>query len=286
MNTAIVLEKLPVYTAGGKPSPDTIRAYRRTGMFFINWLIQHGKDPDTANDQDAHEYVAELYATGLQRDSVNQRIAGARAFFTTADAIGEFSGKNPFTNIHGRLSNPEDATTHYFTNEEVKKIFNTCQTDRERALILVMAIEGLRTIEVTRLEIQDYDKKNGRLRVHGKGDHDAWIYPCELTQTTLLQYIGSRSRGSVFINDIDGSPLSRQGVKYIVNGILRRAGMKKRGVSCHALRHSCGTNLYAATKDIRLVQETLRHQSPQVTARYAHVTNRKNATSIIADSLI
>lgn len=285
MNIQRILEKLPVFVANGKPSQDTIRAYKRTSMYFINWLIQHGITPEKATENDAREYVSELYQLGMKRDNVNQRISGARAFYATAIALSEYAGENPLLNIHGRISSDE-TVPHFFSNEEVKKIFDECETDRERALILVMAIEGLRTIEVTRMEVRDYDRKTGRIRIHGKGDRDAWIYPSDATQTVLTRYIGSRTAGSVFVNDIDGSPLTRQGVKYIVNGILKRAGFKKRGVSCHALRHSCGTNLYAATKDIRLVQETLRHQSPQVTTKYTHVTNRKNATAVIAEGIL
>jgi len=61
---------------------------------------------------------------------------------------------------------------------------------------------------------------------------------------------------------------------------LECAGVKYPGHSCHTLRHSCGTNLYRSTKDIRLVQKTLRHASPDMTARYAHVSDsaEKRAT--------
>lgn len=60
------------------------------------------------------------------------------------------------------------------------------------------------------------------------------------------------------------------------------------GLSCHVFRHSCGTNLYAETKDLRLVQDTLRHRDPKVTARYAHLTGRleHRSTSVIAKSML
>ena len=67
----------------------------------------------------------------------------------------------------------------------------------------------------------------------------------------------------------------------VMNEALKLAGLKKAGASCHVLRHSCGTNLYANTKDLRLVQETLRQRNPAIAARYAHVqdrlTNRRTA---------
>lgn len=281
MNIDHVIYKMPVHTANGDASPDTIKAYVRAARFLINWTKTHSKNIETFTGEDAREYVYDMYQQGSKRDTVNQRIAGARAFYRTAIAIGEFTADNPFNAIKGKLSDPDAAQTKYYTPEEVQKIYDTCQTDRDRAIILLMAVEGLRTIEVVRLKVQHVDFKNARILVHGKGNHNDFIYPSDKTLSTLNVVIGTATAGEVFRNELDGSPITRDGVRYIVNSILRRAGLKKNGNSCHALRHSCGTNLYAATKDIRLVQETLRHQSPQVTARYSHVVNRRNATSVI-----
>lgn len=281
MNIDHVIYKMPVHTANGDASPDTIKAYVRAARFLINWTKTHNKQIETFTGEDARDYVYDMYQQGSKRDTVNQRIAGARAFYRTAIAISEFTADNPFNAIKGKLSDPDAAQTKYFTPEEVQKIYDTCQTDRDRAIILLMAVEGLRTIEVVRLKVQHVDFKNARILVHGKGNHNDFIYPSDKTLSALNVVIGTATAGEVFRNELDGSPLTRDGIRYIVNSILRRAGLKKNGNSCHALRHSCGTNLYAATKDIRLVQETLRHQSPEVTARYSHVVNRRNATSVI-----
>lgn len=281
MNIDHVIYKMPVYTANGDASPDTIKAYVRAARFLVNWTKTHNKEIATLTGEDARDYVYDMYQQGSKRDTVNQRIAGARAFYRTAIATGEFTADNPFNAIKGKLSDPDAAQTKYFTPDEVQKIYDACQTDRDRAIILLMAVEGLRTIEITRLKVQHVDFKNARILVHGKGNHNDFIYPADKTLSTLNAVIGTATAGEVFRNELDGSPLTRDGVRYIVNSILRRVGLKKNGNSCHALRHSCGTNLYAATKDIRLVQETLRHQSPEVTARYSHVVNRRNATSVI-----
>ena len=81
-----------------------------------------------------------------------------------------------------------------------------------------------------------------------------------------------------------GKRITRSGLRKIVNTALEWAGVKYPGHACHALRHSCGTNLYHETKDIRVVQETLRHKSPVMTARYSHVDERmvKRPTKNIA----
>ena len=43
------------------------------------------------------------------------------------------------------------------------------------------------------------------------------------------------------------------------------------GRGFHALRHSCGTRLYEATKDLLVVQRHLRHSSARTTELYAHL---------------
>ena len=68
--------------------------------------------------------------------------------------------------------------------------------------------------------------------------------------------------------------VSRNGVRFVMNQALTACNLKHPGYSCHILRHSCGTNLYAQTKDLRMVQETLRQRDPKVTARYAHLNQR------------
>ena len=68
--------------------------------------------------------------------------------------------------------------------------------------------------------------------------------------------------------------ITRVGIRYVINKALTDAGLKQPGYACHLFRHSCGTNLYQETKDLRVVQETLRQRSPKVTAKYAHVHDR------------
>lgn len=43
------------------------------------------------------------------------------------------------------------------------------------------------------------------------------------------------------------------------------------GWTCHTLRHRCATNAYAATRDLRAVQELLGHAKPETTALYTQI---------------
>ena len=68
--------------------------------------------------------------------------------------------------------------------------------------------------------------------------------------------------------------MDRRGIRYNVDKWLTRAGLKKEGISCHMLRHTCGTLLYKDTKDLQIVKQVLRHSNVNITSKYAHIYNK------------
>ena len=113
------------------------------------------------------------------------------------------------------------------------------------------------------------------------------IYPCDETFAVLEEYLKAIPTDRTIKKDGVLTPLilsssnrnlmgriSRNGIRSIMNKTLNACNLKNPGCTCHIFRHSCGTNLYQETKDLRLVQEVLRHRDPKITARYAHVADR------------
>jgi integrase/recombinase XerC len=79
----------------------------------------------------------------------------------------------------------------------------------------------------------------------------------------LISRGGGRSRTQA------GARLSRRAVQSAFASWQKRLGFD-RHCNFHALRHTFVTNLWRATRDLRLVQMAARHSSPSVTAIYAH----------------
>jgi len=66
--------------------------------------------------------------------------------------------------------------------------------------------------------------------------------------------------------------ITGQRIWKIVKAVGARAGLS--AVHPHALRHACGAELLRRTKNLRVVQEQLRHVDVQSTAGYTRLTQQ------------
>lgn len=184
----------------------------------------------------------------------------------------------------------------------VMKSDNSLKSLRDRILVSLMALQGLRTVELARANLGNIRGKNGSkcfLTVEGKGKIRAVPLRSDLAEL-MWKYLEAREIGgenltptsSLFIslsNRFYGRRLSRRGIRYIVDGYLKNAELKllrntfalkskeidvELSRSCHSLRHTAGTLGLAGGASLRQVQELLGHSDPKTTAIYAHVLER------------
>lgn len=291
------------YTSKGRPSPITMKEYGYAIDAFLLWCNENLHDPMVFTDYQIRLYLDFLRGNGLSEVTIAQKIAALKAFYNTAVKMN-FIPNNPANDVGAAVTVRSDNLFHYYSTEELEEIMNALDKIadgndllivRNRLILYLMGVEGMRNIEVQRANWQDIDWDNGVIMVRGKGTVGRIdpIYPCSDTMELLYKYreaadlIPIKKTGALtpLIISVSGKNkygrISGNGLRFIMNEALKLAGLKKAGASCHVLRHSCGTNLYANTKDLRLVQETLRQRNPAIAARYAHVqdrlTNRRTA---------
>lgn len=281
---------LPLFIAGGSPSSDTLRHYQTEIHNFNLWCEQQNLQPADVTELDARQYIHFLTSKNYSPASIKIKSAAIKNYYKIAVQL-QIVNHNPFDNLKTKTPTYDDTDFDFLSLDELKTLCQTAQNQpepyqsRNLAIIMLMATEGLRTVEIHRLSDEDINFKRSTIFVHGKG-HNDFIYPCQDTMSVLDKYISQRtaptkdSNGTPtfisFTQKFYGQRISRNGIRSIVNQLLINAELKTSGNSCHMLRHSCGTNLYAETKDLRLVQETLRQRTPEMAARYAHVNTRLN----------
>lgn len=170
---------------------------------------------------------------------------------------------------------------------------NTTTTGiRARAILALMAINGLRISEVCKLKVRDLrlGSNHPYLRViegKGKKDRRAWLSP--KTAELLDYWLEMRPKGtqnlwpalrpspSAFGGKKDtkkGQPIGARTVYGMVRRYAEKAGISWQ-IHPHTLRHTTATLALDAGMTVREVQEMMGHADGATTLGYTHVTGRQ-----------
>ena len=142
-------------------------------------------------------------------------------------------------------------------------------------MLYLLLQHGYRASELCRTKRDDFDGRRARLwvrRLKGSLSTDQPITGNALR--ALKTYLQSRNDHLpwLFVSE-RGTPLTRQGLYYLITVIGQRAGLKH--VHPHMLRHSCGHALADKGADARLIQDYLGHRDLRHTARYTRTAVKR-----------
>lgn len=283
------MDVLKNYIAGGNPSEDTLENYVSRIQDFLDWCHNNKIHPMHVHEQHVILYRSHLIEQKQKAGTINNKLTAIRKFYHIAQKFA-LVADNPVEDVKApRDPDADTGALQYLTAGQVEYILRSIAVEDEKSLrdlviIFLMALEGLRTVEIHRMSVDHIDLEKNAIKVIGKG-HNDYIYPRDDTFALLSKYLRMKETAPladamgvpVFTstsNNKTGCRISRRNIRSAVDGILAAAGFKMPGKSCHVLRHSCATMLYAETKDLKVVQETLRHKSTQMASRYAHLQNR------------
>jgi len=292
----LIGEWLGLDVANGDACADTLKTYRCHFSGWLAWCDQNSVAPGQATIDDVKLWRQDLVAIGSKSSTIALKLTTVRRFYQAAVDRGMLSA-NPVAAVRPpRERRAVKDKIKYLTAGEAELLFRAVPNEqrlkplRDRAMIALMALEGLRRVEIMRANVEDIEPMQDggiRLLVHGKGK-EGYVYPREDTAEAIETFLCARGRAE---QDTLGVPLftrllkggivakriTRSGINRIIDSYLVSAGVKRSGVSCHALRHTCGTLLYQATRDVRAVQETLRQSNINTAAIYAGIVDRGKA---------
>jgi len=300
---------LRVDVANGDASQDTLRNYRNEVALWTAWCSQQDVDPATATATHLKQYRAALLEHHYAPISIRWKLSIIRRFYEAARNAG-LRADNPAAGVRSPRVRQAAEDFKYLCDDELARFFSVIpnpdeavgedQVRRLRSLLLIsmMALQGLRTIEVHRANVEDLTEKgeNLILLVRGKTrDRIAYLRPD--TAKRMKEFLALRgkvepdSSGTPLFAAVGdrggGARLSRRHIRQQTDKYLRLAGLKRPGISNHALRHTAATLGYLHTGDLRAVQDFLGHVDPRQTSRYAHVVDmaKKNPARFIQAKL-
>jgi site-specific recombinase XerD len=166
--------------------------------------------------------------------------------------------------------------------EQVRHLIAASEGDRptairDRALLMLLAIYGLRAGEVVRLRLEDFDWERELLAVSRPKTQLAQTYPlCRPVGDAVLRYLHEvRPRSvcrEVFLTlRAPVQPLHRSALTSLVSRRLHVLGVTLPHYGPHSLRHACATHLLEQGLSLKAIGDHLGHQHPDSTRIYAKV---------------
>jgi site-specific recombinase XerD len=165
---------------------------------------------------------------------------------------------------------------------EVQQLLAQTLTDRprdirDRAILMLFAIDGLRSGEVSALRFDQLDWAHEQITIVRPKQHCSQVYP--LTQdmgTALIRYLrGVRprcERREVFLTlRAPWRPLSAGAMHHLTRTRLAQVGDEGQHEGPHTLRPACAAPLVASNLSLKEIGDPLGHRSPYATRTYAKV---------------
>ena len=274
-------------------SKNSIESYVRDVNKLVYFLEMNDNKVSVKkiNTSDLTGFIRWIAEIGMSASSQSRIISGIKAFFRYL-ILENIISNDPSSLIEGPkkgLKIPETLSI-----EEIDQIINAIdlshpQGQRNKAIIETLYGCGLRVSELINLKMSNWYKKDGFIKVIGKGDKERLIPIGNITAKVLNIYVNevrchlSIQKGQedyIFLSK-RGKYLSRVSIFNIVKELAEKAQIKK-NISPHTFRHSFATELIERGANLRAVQEMLGHESITTTQLYTHINKEFLRQSIIS----
>ncbi|MFC5532545.1 tyrosine-type recombinase/integrase [Cohnella yongneupensis] len=252
---------------------------RQTMRTYISHLERFYRFYETCREVPVHDlllvYSNKLVGEGRSHAYVNQAISAIK--FHLEKVCGLLEGN--FSYIRPKK---QHKLPNVLSVGDVKRLLDSVQNLKHRAILLLTYSSGLRVSEVVKLQLRDLDQERRTLHVRqGKGRKDRLTVLSEHAFAAVQLYVSRyKPERWLFPGQHDGRSITERSVQKIFEKALVDAKIVK-DVSLHSLRHSFATHLLEGGIDIRYIQELLGHRNVQTTEIYTHVAvkNIKNIKS-------
>ena len=268
-------------------SANSLSAYERTWRAFLAWAAAASFDPRSLpfpNALEAYRFLGD----GKGPASLKQ-IRAALSF-----AYRHWNLKNPFAKIDPPIQ--KEPQICYLLLADIRRLLSYLKAHQQgygSALAFQLANALFQTacrfdelIQLTWTDCQAVGKEIVALRIKGKGSVFQDVPVTGALSAALLEWKdiqesfkarrirfpgGIAFAGSQFVfAGYSGAPFSNRAFNLRLRAACRALGVGE--ITAHGLRHSAATILLNYVgKDLREIQELLRHKNIRTTVRYTHV---------------
>jgi integrase/recombinase XerD len=262
-------------------SESTIRLYHRHVKRFLRWYELLGRPLSRIHVNDVDAYLSVGSEEGWQRLTIRSVVDALRAFLRFA-AEREWCQPHVAAAIRGPRIYALEKLPSGPTWAAVERLFagldpNRPRDVRDRPILMLFAIYGMRTSEVAQLRLDDIDWESDQLHVRRAKRHQPQVYPLlPSVGKAIAQYLQTVRHASphrqVFLTLVSPyAPLSLGGLYSLVSRKLMASDVHCAHHGPHALRHACAARLVSEGFPLKEIGDHLGHRSTAVTRIYAKV---------------
>lgn len=252
---------------------------------FFTWLAAQNCSLGDVRPENVAAYFVQNKCKDWKRATVAAYAESLRMFFRFAEEQGWCDAGIASTiqrpRIYSLSGLPQGPTW-----ETVQQIIasvdgNRPSCIRDRAIILLLAVYGLRIGEVVNLTLDDLDWQHDRIWIKRLKRRLPQEYPLlSEVGNAILRYLREvrprcASRNVFLRLQMPYRPLCARGLNLSIALRMRALGPNPLCRGPHSLRHSCASHLLAQGFSIKEIGSHLGHESARATQIYAKVDERR-----------
>lgn len=248
---------------------------------FLRWLGLQGIGLAELQLEQVDAFLALKHTQGWCRVSMATAVNALRSFFRYAGEKG-WCAPVLAVGVEGPRLFSQESLPVGPKWEDVQRLIASADTDipkdiRDRAILLLLAVYGLRSGEVVGLTLDDVDWEHDILHVSRPKQRRKQEYPLAVeVGEAILRYLERvrpriASRSLFLTTKAPFRSLAPTSMYHVVSTRLQALNISCRKRGPHSLRHACATHLVAEGLSLKQIGDHLGHRSPYATRTYAKV---------------
>ena len=266
-------------------SPSTVETYTLSIKAFCHFAKYHLHiNPINVNGPLLLKWILYLKNTGIGHSRIENHHYALKSFFAFLKKSGDISS-NPAEALPLLITRRRQVTNPISTRQAFKLLDSFDQSTwhglRNCTMVAVLWTLGLRTSELTKLKVRDFETGHGRrvglLRIRGKNKKQRALFVVDRLFDTLIGYLNHRLSPQKKLAPLfPGQPntaISNSRLQRIVKDQAKKVGIKAK-VTPRVLRHAFATELYHQNVPLDAIQYMMGHDSIADTSIYVHVSDK------------
>jgi integrase/recombinase XerD len=256
----------------------TIRSYVHGVEHFSRYFH---RSPEHLGPEHIRKYQAMLFSKlKFSPNTVILRLASLRFFYIRVLKKSWSIAETPYPRKVVHLP-------QILSPEEVTRLIDAADSRFHRAMLMTLYATGARRTEAAHLKVEDIDSRRMVVHIHGgKGnrDRDVMLSP-KLLEALRDYWRGLRRSRTEWLFPgnawhTSSRPVTTKVFWTACQSAAERAGLDRKRIYPHLLRHCFATHLLEAGADLRTIQILLGHRDLEETTIYLHLSSKHLSATV------